>query len=41
MMNGQFYTLQLSLFVTFADVPLSARNILQDPEVKNAVKAYR
>ncbi|KAI7981849.1 hypothetical protein LOK49_Contig11G00022 [Camellia lanceoleosa] len=24
----------------FADVPLSARNILEDPELKNAVKAY-
>lgn len=24
-----------------ADVPLSARNILEDPELKNAVKAFR
>jgi len=41
MMNGQFYMLQLLLSVAFADVPLSARNILQDPEVKDAVKAFR
>jgi hypothetical protein len=31
----------LLLFVAFADVPLSARNILEDPELKNAVKAFR
>ncbi|KAF5950418.1 hypothetical protein HYC85_012411 [Camellia sinensis] len=26
---------------TFSDVPLSARNILEDPELKNAVKSFR
>lgn len=28
-------------YVAIADVPLSARNILEDPELKNAVKAFR
>lgn len=27
--------------MTLADVPLSARNILEDPELKSAVKAFR
>ncbi|CAL5347744.1 unnamed protein product [Camellia sinensis] len=31
----------LTIDMPFADVPLSARNILEDPELKNAVKAYR
>ncbi|CAL5413887.1 unnamed protein product [Camellia sinensis] len=30
----------LTIDMPFADVPLSARNILEDPELKNAVKAY-
>ena len=31
----------LTLILGLADVPLSARNILEDPELKNAVKAFR
>lgn len=27
--------------MTYADVPLSARNILEDGELKNAVKNFR
>ncbi|KAL7209451.1 hypothetical protein ACSBR1_031068 [Camellia fascicularis] len=30
----------LTIDMPFADVPSSARNILEDPELKNAVKAY-
>ncbi|KAF5962072.1 hypothetical protein HYC85_003281 [Camellia sinensis] len=30
----------LTIDMPFADVPLSARNILEDPELKNVVKAY-
>ncbi|THG02119.1 hypothetical protein TEA_020151 [Camellia sinensis var. sinensis] len=31
----------LTIDMPFADVHLSAKNILEDPELKNAVKAYR
>ncbi|KAF5941978.1 hypothetical protein HYC85_019620 [Camellia sinensis] len=31
----------LTIDMPFADVPLSARNLLEDPELKNAITAYR
>lgn len=31
----------LRTHMTFADVPISARNILENPELKDAVKAFR